>query len=107
MAQLYQEFSGLRRPILRWSAALILVLALPVSLVATPPTVLTDPPGDTRLLRTDETCGDPFDAETHHLPDIVELRLGAFQPYYPNTNLFFGTWAPNGGFVRLDIVFNG
>lgn len=109
MAQLYKKLTRLGRSILAFGAVVGSVLfASPANIEAKTPVIRQDPGGDARVLRTDEDDGDsPFDAGSHRLPDIIETRLGTFQPYWPATNLFSGEWSVNGGFIRLDIVFEG
>ncbi len=77
------------------------------TLTAKTPVVRVDPECDVRLLRTDETNGMPFDPEAHWLPNILETRVGTYQPTDPAGNLFIGSWTVSGGFVRIDIVFRG
>lgn len=108
MAQLYKKHMKSDRSLALWSAVLAtLLVAVPTTLLANPPVVRPDPAGDVRILRTDQAEGDPFDSQAHRLPDILETRLGKFQPESPATNLFNGDWSSNGGFVRLDVVLNG
>lgn len=108
MAQLSFSLLSFHRSILMWFAALSIILVIgPDAMRAQTPTVLTDPLRDACVIRTDDSDDAPFDAEDHHLPDILEIRLGAYAPYCPVSNLFGGTWSANGGFMRLDIVFDG
>lgn len=108
MAQLCSKVLFSRRSVPFTGALMIALLSLFTStLSAKAPVVLVDPECDVRILRTDEATGMPFDPETHLLPNILEMRLGAFQPSDPAGNPFIGAWTVSGGYLRLDVVFRG
>ncbi len=67
-----------------------------------------DQAGDVVLRRTDLNGDGPVDPNAHRLPDLLECRLGAWQPGNPTVDLFSGSWvsAP-ADFFRLDVVFAG
>lgn len=108
MAQLYIKSPTWGRSVTMGFAALAaFLIGFPGAASGKNPTIYLDPHCDVRVLRTDEAEGQPFDAEAHRLPDILEIRLGAFAPHCPSSSLFSGSWSANGGFMRLDIVFDG
>lgn len=71
------------------------------------PAVLVDATGEAVIRRTDLGADGPLDPELHRLPDVVEMRLGAFAPVDPDNALFDGIWNPSGAFMRFDLVLVG
>lgn len=71
------------------------------------PVIWQDRIGDAVMRRTDLGAGAPFDPLEHRLPDVIEMRLGAFMPGNPAVSLFAGAWVSGGGFMRFDVVLDG
>jgi len=91
----------------RVCALFMALLFLSTAQAFTLPVTVSDPIGDTRLIRTDQD-GDGFiDPLVQRLPDIVEMRIGSFAPTTPWTDRFDGVWDSGGGFVRFDLVLQG
>ncbi|MCC7291528.1 MAG: hypothetical protein IT449_05650 [Phycisphaerales bacterium] len=67
----------------------------------------SDPKGDACVIRMDPGADGPVDRDLHPLPDVRLLRIGAWQPADPVTDIFEGEWLNSGGFVRLDLEFDG
>ncbi|MBL0922029.1 MAG: hypothetical protein IBJ10_07855 [Phycisphaerales bacterium] len=72
------------------------------------PALHTDPAGDALVRRTDVGADGPMNPLTN-LPDLLELRIGPWDPDAPATDLFVGDWEDDddGDFVRIDVVFAG
>lgn len=68
--------------------------------------VESDSQGDARVIRTDPGADGPVDGAMHPLPDLGLLRIGAWHPADPVTDIFEGEWLNDGGFVRLDLEFD-
>ncbi len=84
------------------------VTALVAPVRAQSPHVLVDPVGDAVVRRTDLGADGPIDPNAHRLPDIAEIRLGAWSPADAQSDLFGGQWvAAPADFVRIDLVFDG
>ena len=62
---------------------------------------------DVIVRRTDAGGGAPYDPQLHHPPDVVEIVVGNWQPTDPQTDLFSGTFASSGIFLRLEVALNG
>ncbi|MFQ5411241.1 MAG: hypothetical protein ACE5EC_03050 [Phycisphaerae bacterium] len=71
------------------------------------PLVLPDPPGDALILRTDLDADGQIDPATQRLPDILEMRIGAFRPDNPSLDRYTGNWDDNGEYFRFDVVLEG
>jgi len=71
------------------------------------PTIFADPRGDVAIRRTDTSCSGQMNPLNQRLPDIVEARIGKFDPANPQGDLFNGSWTNSGGFVRFDLVLVG
>ena len=71
------------------------------------PLVLPDPLGDALILRTDIDADGEIDPLTQRLPDIIEMRIGAYQPDNPSLDRYTGSWDNNGGYMRFDVVLDG
>jgi hypothetical protein len=71
------------------------------------PVIMYDPPGDAVIRRTDEGNNGPINPAVQRLPDILEMRIGAFAPVTPWADLFSGSWDAAGGFMRFDLVVAG
>lgn len=85
-----------------------LVLFSPIrSLSHAQPVIYTDPIGDAVIRRTDLGADGFIDPQIQRLPDIVEMRIGAFAPIQPDDDRFAGVWDSAGGYVRFDIVLAG
>jgi len=59
---------------------------------------------------TDPDAELTYDAHVHRLPDLIETRLGPWQPSAPILNLFLGAYrtdSSDGDFFRLDLVLRG
>jgi hypothetical protein len=91
-----------------------ILLTVPVCRAAAdePPGVpgqqILDPLGDAVLRRTDPGAdGAVGSPEEHHRPDLISISVGNWQPTAPAVNLYDGAWAEAGGFVRVDIRFDG
>jgi len=108
MALLIDTLAVFKRGVL--AGALALAMSWPgasQSAFGKSPTVFLDPADDARVIRTDDDSVNPFDPGLHRLPEIIQIRLGAFQPNLPHVDLFSGSWTTSGQFVRLDVVFSG
>jgi len=69
-----------------------------------------DPSGDAVPRRTDPDGAGVIDIVQHRLPDLLELRLGAWTPNQPTQNLFVGDFVGDGSdanFFRMDLVLQG
>ncbi len=62
---------------------------------------------DAVVRRTDAGNDGPFDTALHALPELLEIRLGEFDPDEPWDDRFDGIWQGSGGFLRCDLVFAG
>jgi hypothetical protein len=74
------------------------------------PVVFVDPAGDAMARPTDPGALLPFESELHHLPDLIAVQLGAWEPFEPDTDLYEGEFTDDDSdadSVRLDIVFLG
>lgn len=89
-----------------WFVAMM-ALASTSALFAAGPMYINDPIGDAIIRRTDWSNDGPIDPETQRLPDMIEMRLGNFQPDQPGGDLFVGQWNDNAIFLRFDLVFDG
>lgn len=109
MTLLADTLAVIKRGICNSAVALLYLMwagaAYPV--LAKTPTIFVDPPDDAKVIRTDKTQGMPFDVESHRLPEIVQMRLGSYQPDEPAIDLYTGNWSTTGGFMRFDVVFAG
>jgi hypothetical protein len=85
----------------------ITALALAEPATAQPMITLADPPHEAVIRRTDLGGRGGIDPQTQRLPAIIEMRIGTFAPVSPRSNRFAGEWESDGGFLRLDIVFDG
>lgn len=69
-----------------------------------------DSSGDASPRRTDPGAAGEFDTDLHRLPDLLELRLGAWSPTQPHVDLFPGQYSSDSSdaaFFRLDLIVNG
>lgn len=66
-----------------------------------------DAAGDAVPRLTDPGADGPFDRQAHHLPDIRKISLGKWDPTDPQLDLFAGTYAPSGKFLRLELALDG
>lgn len=87
--------------------ATLVAFALAAGGAGASPVVFNDGAGDAVIRRTDPGNDGPFDPVLHRLPDIVEMRLGRFEPAEPHIDPFLGIWTETGEFVRFDMVLDG
>jgi len=69
-----------------------------------------DAVGDAVPRPTDPGASAPFDPYEHHLPDLVEMRIGAWAPDEPAEDLFAGRFEDDESkaqFFRVDLVVRG
>lgn len=71
------------------------------------PQVFVDPRGDIRILKTDDGANGLLDPANQQLPDLLEIRVGAFEPTAPSVDPYAGVWNDWGDFVRVDLVLDG
>lgn len=88
-----------------WTVACLVFATAACTLAG--PRVHSDDDGDAVARRTDPGADAPFDPATHRLIDLIEIRVGAFRPSDPTTDLFAGLYDGNGAFLRTDIVVRG
>lgn len=69
--------------------------------------VLVDFDYDAVALRTDAGATAPFDPQQHRLINLLEITMGSWAPLSASIDPFDGAFASTGGFVRIDIVFEG
>ncbi|RME41526.1 MAG: hypothetical protein D6788_01050, partial [Planctomycetota bacterium] len=92
------------------AAGVLFVFGLAVVAAASPPQFLSDPAGDAVARPTDPGAVAPFDPQAHRLPDLVEIRLGAFEPDAPTLDPFTGQFLlddSDADLFRLDLVLSG
>lgn len=88
--------------------ALSAFLGVPTaSLFALPPVVTQDPSGDAVPRASNGDAPGDIDPAAHRLPDIHAYTIGFWQPTSPHLDLFSGSFANDGIFFRLDLVFDG
>ncbi|MFQ5500740.1 MAG: hypothetical protein ACE5EQ_00380 [Phycisphaerae bacterium] len=81
------------------------LIAAPVILAQ--PVVMSDPANDALLRKTDDNADGFIDPQVQRLPEILEMRIGTYQPIQPDGNRFIGNWDSAGGYLRLDIDLAG
>ena len=86
---------------------LILLVTFPTASLAQAPRVVADPVGDALVRRSDPGADGPLGRAVHKMPDLVEYRIGSWQPLDPEEDLYVGSWSVGGDFFRLDLVFDG
>ncbi len=77
------------------------------SIIRAQPIIIADPADDALLRRTDDNADGFIDPQAQRLPEILEMRIGTFQPIQPDGNRFIGNWDSAGGYLRLDIDLAG
>lgn len=96
------------RCLTRWMLGMGFVVGLVADAApAGSPFVLNDPLGDVAIRRTDLNADGFIDPQIQRPPDLITMRIGAFSPFDPNDDRFTGNWNSNGGYLRLDLVFDG
>ncbi|MCP4247749.1 MAG: hypothetical protein GY778_11935 [bacterium] len=72
-----------------------------------PINAVDDPPDDA-VARISDPGGDgPFDPLAHRLIDLTQWSLGQWAPAAPAADLFAGSYAIGGEFLRMDLTING
>ncbi len=69
-----------------------------------------DPGYDAVAHPTDPGATASFDPVAHHPPDLIEIRLGSWEPDVPSVDLFIGAFvadASDADFFRLDLTLRG
>ncbi len=92
---------------LRALGGLILVGCLFPAVIHADRVTFQDTHGDALARRMDTGAGGPLDAANHALPDLLSWTIGTWRPNNPQADLFSGTWANNGDFFQLELVFDG
>lgn len=85
----------------------ILVLMFAAAPCAAQPLRISDRAGDAALRRLDLGADGAIDPATHRMPDILQYRLGGWEPDDAANDLYQGGWDDAAEFFRLDIVFDG
>lgn len=98
-------FAFLTRRLATWCS--LVLVASSESVLHAQPTVVSEPVSDAIIRRTDVGNNGPVDPQLHHLPDVLETRLGTFSPTAPHQDRFAGSWDTNGLYMRFDMVLDG
>ncbi len=89
------------------AVAVGLVLLTLASAAKGQPIVMLDAPIDAVVRRTDDGGDGAIDPQVQRLPELIEIRIGAFSPTVPHDDRFTGAWDNAGAYARLELVFDG
>lgn len=92
---------------LRFLIGVTLLATMASGARASNPRLINDPYGDAVIRRTDRDNDGWIDPKIQRLPDLLQIRIGRFQPAQPDVDRFFGSWSTTGAYLRLDLVLHG
>ncbi|MBX3395881.1 MAG: dockerin type I repeat-containing protein [Phycisphaerae bacterium] len=92
---------------LRFLMGLAPLVTMAAQAEATNPRVINDPYADAVIRRTDRDNDGWIDPKIQRLPDLLQIRIGRFQPTLPHVDRFSGSWSTTGAYLRLDLVLHG